>query len=406
MRPAIYIAITNHGFGHAVRAASVAAQIQKQNPEILLIFATKAPRWLLESYVGGDFIYRPRAFDVGVIQSDALNMDREATLAAWQDIRQRQHSIIASEVEFLHLNRVGLILADIPPLAAPMAKAAGIPCWMMGNFGWDFIYRPWGGEFIDLADWIGDCFQQCDRLFRLPFHEPMSAFPNITDTGLTGGTPHYHPDILRQTFNITTPPEKTVLLSFGGLGLQKIPYENLSRFPDWQFITFDRQAPNLPNLVKISAREIPKITANRDIEPKLLRPVDFMPLCGRIVSKPGYSTFAEAMRLHVPVVSLQREGFAESPLLLQALQQHAYHQIVSPEAFMQSQSLTVSEAEALTVSEVEPWSFLRQPLSEPESSDSVPTDGSEAIASEVVRYFQKNTPSSTSKNPQQQTVDS
>jgi len=49
---------------------------------------------------------------------------------------------------------VGLILADIPPLAAVIAKSAGIPCWMSSNFGWDFIYRAWGGEFIEFADWI------------------------------------------------------------------------------------------------------------------------------------------------------------------------------------------------------------------------------------------------------------
>jgi len=35
-RPILYVAITNHGFGHAARTASVAA-IQKLCPEILLI---------------------------------------------------------------------------------------------------------------------------------------------------------------------------------------------------------------------------------------------------------------------------------------------------------------------------------------------------------------------------------
>jgi len=53
-----------------------------------------------------------------------------------------------------------------------------------------------GGEFIEIADWIKDCFSQCDRLFRLPFHEPMSAFV-ITDVGLTGGSPRYQADALR-----------------------------------------------------------------------------------------------------------------------------------------------------------------------------------------------------------------
>jgi hypothetical protein len=359
-RPVLYIAITNHGFGHAVRAASVAAEIQRLDPEILLILVTTAPRWLLESYISGDFILRERALDVGVIQADSLQMDKAATLAKLQDIRQRQFAIAAGEVNFIHLNRIGLILADIPPLAAPIAKAAGIPIWMMSNFGWDFIYRPWGGEFEAIADWIDECFSQCNRLFRLPFHEPMSAFSTITDVGLTGGTPRYQPDQLRRDWGLTAPREQTILLTFGGLGLDQIPYHNLEPFPDWQFITFDQNAPDLPNLVKIHHQP------NSD----RLRPVDFMPVCGRVVSKPGFSTFSEACRQKVPIISLTREGFAESPLLLSGIQQHSDHRIVSSEAFFQGN-----------------WDFLREPLLPPQSTDSLPKDGTEAIAQAVVDYF-------------------
>ncbi len=61
-----------------------------------------------------------------------------------------------------------LILARIFPLAAVIGKTAGIPCWMMSNFGWDFIYQA-RSEFIEIAEWISDCYSQCDRLFRLPF---------------------------------------------------------------------------------------------------------------------------------------------------------------------------------------------------------------------------------------------
>lgn len=355
-RPVIYIAATNHGFGHAVRAAAVAACLQQIDPEIPIVMATTAPRWLLESYILGDFIYRPRPLDVGVVQADSLTMDLDATLEKLKRIRSSQNATIAAEVSFLHLNRVQLILADLPPLAAPLAKAAGIPCWMLGNFGWDFIYRAWGGEFVEIADWIGECFSQCDRLFRLPLHEPMSAFPHVTDVGLTGGLPRHGLETLRSQFQLTAPPEKTVLLTFGGLGLEKIPYSNLQRFPDWQFITFDRQAPKLPNLVAISD--------------SFYRPVDFMPLCGRLISKPGYSTFAEALRLDVPIVSIAREGFAESPILLNGLQEYAHHQIITPAEFFDGD-----------------WDFLHQPLQPPRSTESLSKDGTEAIARTVADFL-------------------
>jgi hypothetical protein len=356
-RPILYVAITNHGFGHATRTASVAAAIQRLCPEVLLIMVTTAPRWLLESYIDGDFIYRPRAFDLGVVQSDSLTMDKAATLEKLRFLKSQQRSLIASEVNFIRQNRVGLILADIPPLAAMIAKTAGIPCWMISNFGWDFIYRAWGGEFVEIADWISDQFSQCDRLFRLPFHEPMSAFPHIVDVGLTGGSPRYSVDELRSTYGITTPVAQTVLLTFGGLGLQQIPYDNLRGFSDWQFITFDRSAPDLPNLLKITEQKH--------------RPVDFMPLCGRVVSKPGYSTFAEAVRVGVPIVSMTRDEFAEAAFLIKGISNYAYHQILSPSEFFQGN-----------------WEFLHQPPEPPQQSQPIAKDGNEAIAHAVLSYFQ------------------
>ncbi|MDB9481500.1 glycosyl transferase, partial [Dolichospermum circinale CS-537/05] len=225
-RPIIYIAITNHGFGHATRTASIANTIQKLCPEALLILVTTAPRWLLESYIEGDFILRQRAFDLGVIQIDSLIMDKPATLEKLREIKKNHKSLIASEVNFIRQNRVNLILADIPFLAAGFAEAANIPCWMIGNFGWDLIYRDWGGEFTEIADWISNWYAKSNRLFRLPFHESMSAFPHITDVGLTGGSPRFSIDELRSNWGINTPSEKTILLTFGGYGVQQIPYTN------------------------------------------------------------------------------------------------------------------------------------------------------------------------------------
>jgi hypothetical protein len=334
----------------------VAATIQKLCPEILLIMVTTAPRWLLECYIEGDFIHRPRAFDLGVIQADSLTMDKVATLAKLREIKQKQNSIIASEVNFIRQNRVNLILADIPFLAALMAKATDIPCWMISNFGWDFIYRDWGGEFLEIADWISDCYAKCDRLFRLPFHEPMQAFPNIRDVGLTGGSPRYLVDDLRATWHINTPREKTILLTFGGLGLQQIPYHNLVRFPDWQFIVFDKSAPDLPNVTKVSNSKY--------------RPVDFMPICGRVLSKPGYGTFAEATKLDVPIVTIPRDDFAEAAYMLAGVTNYNQHQILTPSEFFQGN-----------------WDFLSQPLQSPKQSQAIAKDGNEAIAKAVINYL-------------------
>jgi len=355
-QPILYAAVTNHGFGHSTRTASLLAEVKRLCPGVLLIFVTTAPRWLLESYLRDDFIHRPQPLDIGVVQSDSLTMDKAATLEKLKRIRAQERVTVAGEVNFIRQNRVGLVIADIPPIATAIAHAAEVPCWMVSNFGWDFIYRPWGGEFVELADWIADRFSQCDRLFRLPFHEPMSAFPDITDVGLTGGSPEYDATALRSQFNLTTPVERTVLLTFGGLGLEQIPYHNLQRYPDWQFITFDRQAPALPNLLKIS-------------DPQF-RPVDFMPLCSQVVSKPGYSTFAEACRLGVPLVSVTRDDFAEAPVLIAGIQNYHSHRILSPKEFFEGD-----------------WQFIQEPVNPPQRSEPLEKNGNEVIARAIVEYL-------------------
>jgi hypothetical protein len=357
--PILYVAITNHGFGHATRSAAVVAEIQRLWPEVVIILATTAPRWLLESYIPGEFILRPRGFDVGVVQRDSLTMDKATTLERWQEIRSRQPAIVASEAAYLKQNRVSLVLADIPPLAGAIAHTAGVPCWMMSNFGWDFIYREWGGEFVELADWIAGQFSQCDRLFRLPLHEPMSAFPSITDVGFTGGTPRYTVSGLRQALSLQAPIAQTVLMTFGGLGLERIPYETVQQFPDWQFLVFDPAAPTLPNLVNLTQ------------SPLRYRPVDVMPACGRLVSKPGYSTFSEACRLGLPIATVTREDFAEAPVLLAGIQQVVPHQILDPADLVAGR-----------------WGFLQQDPQPPHQSNPVDTNGNQTIAEAVINFLQ------------------
>jgi len=245
------------------------------------------------------------------------------------------------------------VLADIPPLMGKISRAANVPCWFMGNFGWDFIYRPWGSDdagFTAIADWIGECFQAGDRTFRLPFYEPMSALPNITDVGLTGGTPAYSEAHLRGLLGSDVSRKKTVLLTFGGLGLSAIPYKSLAEFPDWQFITFDQGAPDLPNLYKVNDRK--------------MRPVDWMIMCDRIVSKPGYSTFAEACLLDKGVITITREGFAEAQILIEGIQDYAHHRIVKAEDFFGGD-----------------WSFLTHDLLPPRKTEKLDKNGQAAIAS-------------------------
>jgi hypothetical protein len=361
-RPTLYVSITNHGFGHAARTAAIAGLVQEFLPEVQLIIATTAPRWLIASYVSGDFVYHPCAHDVGVIQADSLQMNLPATLQEWQKIFDRQEEIVSNEAAFLQKMGVNLVLADIPPLAMPIAKRAGVPVWAAINFGWDFIYQDWGQEFADITQWIGDCYGQCDRMFHLPLSESLDRFPVREPAGLTGGKPRYKAADVRQNLGLEQ-AERTVLMVFGGLGLQAIPYENVGLFPDWQFLTFDRSAPQLPNLHCIPDPSI-------DGAGRRYRPVDIFPICDLVVSKPGYTTYAEAMIADLPVATIPRSGFAESAIIQAGLQDYSHHQIIEPADFFAGS-----------------WDFLRQPVLPPRSGHGLPKDGTEQVAQAIVDFL-------------------
>ncbi len=356
----LYVAISGHGWGHVTRTLAVVQELLHRQPNLRLTLATTTPASVLRAYLDVPLTYRPVRLDVGVIQRDSLLQDVRATRLALQELQQQTPIRVQQEVHYLQATGVTLIFADIPAMAGLIAQQAAISCVMASNFGWDFIYRHWGAEFQDLADHYAQGYQACHQLFRLPFCEPMSAFTNIIDVGLTGQNPRFPPAMIRKQLEITTPPARTVLLAFGGLGLGQIPYRDLAQFPDWCFLSFDPQAPSLPNLRLCHATPY--------------RPADVMPLCGKVVTKPGYSTYSEAYRLGVPIYSLERQGFAEADLLLNGLQKYCYHRIISVVDFY-----------------AHPWQFLRLEPLPPQSPDRLPTDGNATIAQALHDYLDQGT---------------
>ncbi|MEB3161269.1 MAG: glycosyl transferase, partial [Synechocystis sp.] len=97
------------------------------------------------------------------------------------------------------------------------------------------------------------------------------------------------------------------------------------------------------------------------------RPVDVMPLCGRVMSKPGFSTFAEALRLEIPIISLTRDGFAEAAILLDGLQHYGSHQIIPHQDFFAGN-----------------WEFLHQPPNPPRLTQKLDKNGDRQIAEKVL----------------------
>jgi hypothetical protein len=59
-----------------------------------------------------------------------------------------------------------------------------------------------------------------------------------------------------------------------------------------------------------------------------------MPICSVVITKPGYSTFCEALGQGLGVIAVERQGFAEAEVLMAGLKEHGWHRHLSLAAFL------------------------------------------------------------------------
>jgi hypothetical protein len=310
----IYACISSHGFGHGSRTAAVLTELVALRPHWRLVLSTALPASFLKlAFASVPFELRRHRWDVGMVQADALEVDPLATLVALEQLDIDLEQRLASEVAWLQEQRQPvLVLGDVPPPAARIAAGVGAPLVWLASFGWDAIYAPFGGELGRRAQVCRRLYERGDLLLRCPLSLPMPWGLPEQPLGLTCSRPRLDPVLVAARLRLPSERERCVLISFGGLGLQLDP-DLLARWPEHVFIGSD------PALASV---------ANGRLLPPDLRPLDVMPLVGRLITKAGYSSFCEAFSQGVGIHLVERLGFAEAPVLEEALQDHGSHRLL------------------------------------------------------------------------------
>ena len=315
----IYTCISSHGFGHGSRSASVLAQLHRLRPHWRLVVSTALPEAFLATAFGPLPVEQRRCqWDVGVLQADALDSDPAATLLALEQLEQRLPDQLASEQAWLvEQNEPVLVLADVPPAAALLAEQLQAPLVWLASFGWETIYEPFGEAFRPWAQRCLERYRRGQLLLHCPLSLPMAWDIPERQVGLTAGEPRCDGEALARQLALHPERDRNVLLSFGGLGYRLDP-ALLARWPEHLFIGHD------PLLAEM---------ANGRALPPAIRPLELMGHCGRLITKPGYSSFCEAMTYGVGIHLVRRDGFAEAPVLERDLQRHGWHRLLSKEQF-------------------------------------------------------------------------
>ncbi len=307
--------ITGHGYGHAVRSIQVIGSLKKTSPDLQIHVRTTAPEWL---FLDRAFQSR-QAIDVGILQKDSLEMDLDKTLRACQSLHDGAARLIEQE-------------ADCE------------------------IYRVYTKNypaFISLIEEMETFYRNATLALTLPYPCGMEIFPRQEPIPWVARTSLLTKQEARRAFRL--PQSATlVLLSFGGLGLERLPWNNLKQLGDFFFVTTGETKQETNNL-----RVLPE--AQRNYE-DLVRAVDV------VVTKPGYGIVADVISHQVRTLYTERGEFAEYPHLTRALDECA-----TAEFIPQDQLLSGNLAPHLT-----------RLLDKKESWPAVPLDGAAVAAAKIL----------------------
>jgi hypothetical protein len=304
----VVLAVSGHGFGHAVRSAEVARALVERG--VRVVVRTDAPRWLFPHRV--EWIEQTAwPLDIGVAQRDGLELDIAETRRRWQSFARSFDEHAEREAQLLRNSEAAILVGDIPPLAFAAASRAGLPALALGNFTWDWIYAAWPG-FEDIVSCIRGAYSQAEALLRLPLHARcdggFAAFTRIEDVPLIARQASRGRMEVRNELGLAD-QALAVLLSFGGFTARGL---NLNRLGQWPTYTFIVTPPLALNAGPLPANVLALNETPSDY-------VSVLAACDVVVTKPGYGIVADCLANRVAVLFTDRGPFREYDVLASAL---------------------------------------------------------------------------------------
>lgn len=311
MKRTLVYYVTTHGYGHAARSCDVLAAVLRRRPDLTVHFISDLPEsFLAPRLPPGDIHYRQGSFDVGMVQVDSVRVDVPATLRAARDMLAAWPDRVAQEKHFLEQVKAGLVVADIPGLPLQAAHHLGLPALALGNFAWDWIYEPFAEEHPGWQPVIAayrEAYAHTDLLMRLPFHEPMAAFPRRREIPLLARPGRNRREEIARHGG-ANPDLTWVLLSFSTLGWTEEALDRVEAVPGHAFFTVKPLAWNRPGLLALDRADFPY--------------ADVMASCDVVLTKPGFGVLQECAVNDKPMIYVEREDFREYPILEAALKRH------------------------------------------------------------------------------------
>ncbi|HET7909884.1 MAG TPA: hypothetical protein VFL19_04180 [Nitrospira sp.] len=307
--PTIWCAISGHGFGHGAQVVPILNELGRQVPGLNLILRTSVPASFFKDRLTIPWSLQPRQQDVGCIQRGPLDIDVPATWEAHRTFHTSWDKRMAAEVSALATASPALVMADTPYLAVSAANEAGIPAVVVASFTWSEVLQFFGDSSPDqraVVEAIRRSYAGADQALRIAPGLPLSGIRKVTDIGPVAEPGVGQRNLLRSSLGIRE-SERLVLVGFGGIPLQTLPWDQMEEMEGFHFLVdgLERSSPRVHSLASLP---FSFKTALASVD--------------AVMTKPGYGTIVEAVALRLPVVYVRRHTFADEAPLVQFLQDH------------------------------------------------------------------------------------
>ncbi|WP_096702942.1 hypothetical protein [Magnetospirillum sp. 15-1] len=298
----LWLALSPHGYGHAVMTAPVIHALRRRRPDLRLTIQTGVPRSFLEERYGPDFDYVPEVPDFGLKMRSATTVDLDASAEAYRRMHADFSAVVECEAARLRQARPDLVLANVPYVTLAAAARAGIPAVALSSLEWADVYRHYLGDRPEAdAVWadMQDAYNSALAFLRVTPAMEMPSLGNVVDIGTVAQRG------LNRRGELA--PGKVGLVAFGGID-HDLTMARWPRVAGWTWLSAQGCPADRDDVIDWRGTGLPfsDLTASVDV----------------IVTKPGYGTFTEAALSGVPVLYVARPDWPETPAMDRWLMAH------------------------------------------------------------------------------------
>jgi hypothetical protein len=298
--------ISGHGLGHLSQIAPVLVELRRRLPAMELLVRSAFDADYLQAFLRQDLVALDPAPEVGLVMRSPSVPDVDASWDAYRRLHRDWPAVVRREAEIVRAHHVNLLVGDVPYAGIVAASAAGIPAIAVCSLHWGEIIRAYFSSYPEAARIAGEIERAYGEAARFFVPAPRRRLPDLGNQESVGLLARWWGRSRRETIIArakAAPDCKIGLISFGGIrhGLRAV---QLPQDDEWLWL--------VPGGVSAHIHSVGRTSWLHQSELQHISHLDLLASSDLVVTKTGYSTFAECLHYGVACLFVSRPDWPEA----------------------------------------------------------------------------------------------